>query len=116
MPTGTRQQLGNAIFEQLTYLAAVTPPATITTAVITTQTLTVPGVQVGDFLSWNILSPTSTLLSITNMYVSSANVVNIGWSTEGGTVSSAPAQQLLISAVRPENASMGLAALPPNFV
>lgn len=116
MPTGTRNQLGNCIFEQLCYLAAVTPPASVVTAVITPQTLTVQGVQVGDFLGWNILSPTSTLLSIPNMYVSAPNTVIIGWSTEGATVNAAPAQQILLSVLRPENGSMGLAALPANVV
>lgn len=116
MPTGTRNQLGNCTFEQVSYLVALTPPATVTTAVITSQTVTVLGLQVGDFIGWNIIAPTSNLLSITNMYVSAPNTLIIGWSTEGGTVSSAPAQQILLSILRPENASMGLAALPANVV
>jgi hypothetical protein len=116
MPAGTRNQLSNCIFEQLCYLPAVTPPASVVTAVITTQTLTVRGLLVGDFVGWNIVSPTSTLLSITNMYVSAPDTLIIGWSTEGATVNSAPAQQILLGVLRPENGSMGLSALPANVL
>lgn len=112
MPGGTRQQLGNELFGQALYFPAFLPPATITTAVVTSQTVTVSGVQVGDILSWNIVAPTSNLVSIANMYVSAPNTVIIGWSTEGATISNLVAQQLLIEVTRPENASLGLTALP----
>jgi hypothetical protein len=112
MPGGTRAQLGNELFGTITYQVSVTPPATVTTAVITSQTYTLKGVLIGDLLSWNIIAPTSNLLSIANMYVSAPDTVIIGWSTEGGTVSSAAAQQILIEVCRPENASLGLTALP----
>lgn len=115
MSTGTRAQLGNGIFEDVLYLAAVTPP-TITTGQVNPQNVSVPGVQVGDFISINLITPTSALITIANAYVSGPGIVVVGWTTEGATVSGAAAQQLLMCVLRPENGSMGLAALPQNVL
>lgn len=111
MPGGNLSILGNEQFNQALYVT-VTPPGTVTTAVITSQNVTLQGVLVGDIVSANILSPTSTLLSIANVYVSAPNVLTIGWSTEGATISGAAAQTLLLEVARPANASLGLTALP----
>jgi hypothetical protein len=116
MPAGTRAQLGNLLFEQALYFPALVPPGTITTAVVTPQNVTVIGVLPGDLVSWNLIAPTDVKLSIANMYVSAANTLVIGWSTEGATISGAAAQQILLSVARPENASLGLTALPANVV
>jgi hypothetical protein len=114
MPTGTRPQIGNLVFDEA-ILLTVTPPATITTAVITFQNVTVPGLLVGDVLSWNLLQQANNLVSIPNMYASAANTLTIGWGTEGGTISSLGSQQILIEVARPENASLGITALPANL-
>jgi hypothetical protein len=111
MPGGTRAQLGNLLFDQA-ILITVTPPASIVTAVVTYQAVTVMGLLVGDILSWNLLQNTNTLVSIPNMYVSAPNTVQIGWGSEGATIASLGAQQILIEVARPENSSLGLAALP----
>lgn len=106
MPGSSTVQRGNALFEQA-YSLTITPPATITTAVITQQNVTIPGLNVGDLVSWNMTTFTSNLLSVTNMYVSAANTLTINWSTEGATVSGAAAQSFVIGILRPENASLG---------
>jgi len=113
MPTGTRPQIGNLTFDEV-ILLTVTPPASIVTATVTYQVLTVPGLQVGDLLGWNLLQNANNLVSIANMYVSALNTLQIGWSTEGATISSLVSQQILVEVARPENASLGVTALPPN--
>lgn len=100
MPGGSAVASGNELIDQLIYIT-VTPSATITTAVITAQAVTVPGLVIGDLISWNMLTSTSTLLSVTNMYVSAANTLTINWSTEGATISNAAAQNFLLEVVRP---------------
>lgn len=113
MAAGTRTQIGNCTFEQAGYIV-LTPPATITTAVVTSQTVTMAGLQVGDIISWNLVATANNLVSIANMYVSAVNTLVIGWTSEGATISSLGAQQILFSVLRPENASQGLASLPAN--
>lgn len=113
MTTGTRPQIGNLVYDGVIALT-VTPPTTITTAVVTSQTVTVLGLQVNDLISWNIVASLNTLVSIANMYVSAPNTLIIGWSTEGATISNLVAQNILIEVARPENGSLGFAALPPN--
>jgi hypothetical protein len=114
MATGTRANIGNLIYDGVMALS-ITPPTTITTAVVTSQTLTVQGIQVNDFLSWNIIATGNNLVSIANMYASAPNTIVIGWSTEGATISNLVAQQVLIGVSRPENGSLGFAALPANM-
>lgn len=99
MPGGSAVAGGNELFNQMVYIT-VTPPATVTTAVITQQNVTVNGLVLGDIISWNMLTFTSTLLSVTNMYVSAANTLTINWSTEGATISGAAAQNFLLEVVR----------------
>ena|ERR1700743_1043285 len=114
MPTGTRPQIGNLTFDQA-ILLTVTPPAAILTLQVTYQSVTVPGLLVGDVISWNLLQNTNTLVSIPNMYVSAPNTLQIGWGTENTQINSLGSQQILIEVCRPENASLGLAALPTNL-
>lgn len=115
MPGGSRVQIGNEIFSQVLFLT-VTPPAAITTAVVTYQNVAVPGLQVGDVVSYNLLQTANTLVSVPSMYVSATNVLTIGWGTEGATINSLAAQQFLIEITRPENAALGLSALPQALV
>jgi hypothetical protein len=115
MPTGTRPQIGNLVFDEA-ILLTVTPPAAILTAQVTYQAVTVPGLLVGDVLSWNLLQTANTLVSIPNMYVSAPNTLQIGWGSEAAQINSLVAQQILIEVARPENASLGVTALPANLV
>jgi hypothetical protein len=91
---------GNQLFDILIYIPALLPPATITTATQTTTTTTVPGLAIGDFVSWNMLTLPNALISVTNMYVSAANTLTSTWSTEGATVNGAAAQPFLLEIIR----------------
>ena len=113
MPTGTRQQLGNVIFDQAIYVAAVTFP-TLGANASATNTLTVLGAQVGDIISWNIQAPPAHLV-LDNVYVSAKDTFTLLWGTDGTGISTATIG-ILFEVMRPENASLGLSALPANLV
>ena len=100
MPGGSAVAQGNEFFNEMIYIT-VTPTATITTAVVTQQNVTVNGLVVGDVVSWNMLTFTSTLLTVANMYVSAANTLTINWTSEGATISGAAAQNFLLEVCRP---------------
>jgi hypothetical protein len=100
MPGASAVASGNELLDTMLYVT-ITPPATITTAVLTQQNVTINGLALGDCISWNMLTFTSTLISVTNMYVSAANTLTITWSTEGATVSNAAAQNFILELVRP---------------
>ncbi len=117
MSFGTTVQRGNELFSQIMLIN--TTPGAITTALVNYYPVTIPGVQVGDLVSWNIITlPASTLLTIANAYVSAPNTIQLGWTTEGGTVASPGAQQVLLEIARPENANVlpGLGALPTSLI
>jgi hypothetical protein len=114
MPGGTRAQLGNELFSQTLFLT-VTPPATITTAVITQQTINVPGVLPGDLLSWAMQTFVNPLIQMDNLYCVTPGVMTINWTSAGATISGALAQSFLLEITRPENASLGLSALPTSL-
>lgn len=109
MPGGTRAQLGNELFAQALYLAAVTFP-TLATSASSTNTLTVPGVLVGDLLSWNMQAPPAHIF-LENAYVSAPNVITFSWTTDATGISTGTVP-LLLEVTRPENASLGLTSLP----
>lgn len=95
MPGGTTVQRGNLQFETLIYLPAVTVP-NINANTTQTQTVTVNGVAVGDFISWNQLSSVSGI-SVENIYVSAANTLTFLWSnTTTSNVTGTAAQPFLI--------------------
>jgi hypothetical protein len=114
MPGSSSILRGNALFLQCLYLT-VTPP-TVTTAVITPQNVTVPGLVPGDIITVNMTSSTSTLISIAGAYVSANNVLTLSWTSEGATVTGAAAQTLLIGVLRPENVADGGVTLLPNAI
>lgn len=109
MPGGTRAQLGNELFAQALYLPAVTFP-TLTANQSSTNTFTIPGVLPLDLLSWNLQSPPAHIV-LDNAYVSAANTITLLWSTDGTGVTGATVP-ILMEITRPENASLGSAALP----
>lgn len=115
MPGASTLQRGNLIFDVLIAIT-VTPPASVVTATITLQQVTVPGINVGDCLSWNMTTTSSPLLTAATMFASAANQITIGWTTEGATISTAPAQNLLIEVCRVENYSLSGTASLPNGI
>lgn len=113
MPTGTRPQIGNVIFDSVLYLPNVTFP-TLGAGASGSNTMTLLGALVGDLLSWNLITPPAHL-QIDNMYVSAPGVVTILWGTDATGISTATAN-ILLELMRPENASLGLTALPANVL
>lgn len=112
MPGAATLQRGNEIMDQLIYLPAVTVPNLLASATAT-QVIAVPGVNVGDLISWNQQSVVAGI-SVENVYVSSAGNLTFLWSnTTIAAVNGTPAQPFLLSVCRAENVSLnGLASLP----
>lgn len=113
MPTGTRDQIGNEIFEQAIYVPSV-PFPTLAANASNTSTLAVAGALPGDVIGWNLQSPPAHIF-LENAYVSAAGVLTLSWTTDSTGVTGSSVG-VLFAVTRPENASMGLAALPPNVV
>lgn len=111
MPGGTRSQMGNFLFEGAYYLPAVTFP-TIATNAQGSNTLTLPGALVGDHITPNMQSPPAHLV-LDNVYVSAPNTLTLLWSTDVTGISTATVA-VLFRLARPENASLGLSALPSS--
>ncbi len=99
MPGASDISRGNLILDTELYVT-ITPPATITTATQTQTTTTIPGLVIGDLISWNMLTLPNALISVTNMYVSAANTLTSTWSSEGATVTNAAAQPFLLEVCR----------------
>lgn len=117
MPGGNRTQLGNELFAQILYLPSVTVPNVAANATAS-QTVTVPGVLLGDLVGWN-QQGNITGLSIDNIYVSANNTLTFYWSnTTVAAINSSPAQPFLIEISRPENVGQTLASsgLPNQIV
>ena len=115
MPGGTRYQQGNILFEQVLYLPAVTVPNLPANSTVS-QTVTIPGVVSGDVIGYS-QQATVAGISVENAFVSATNVVTFLWSnTTTGAVNGTAAQPFLIVVTRPENAVLGLAALPTAVV
>lgn len=113
MSTGTRAQLGNEIFAQACYLPSVTFP-TLAANASGANTVAVAGVQSGDIIGWNMVSPPAHLI-LDNAYVSAPGVITLTWSSDATGIASATVA-VLFEIVRPENASLGLSALPTNVL
>jgi hypothetical protein len=102
MPAGSTISRGNLIIDTM-IAVTITPPATITSGTQTQTTTTVPGLLVGDLISWNQTSFTNALVSVTNMYVSAPNTLTSSWSTEGTSQTGVANQTFLIEVCRYEN-------------
>lgn len=99
MPGGSTLQRGNEQLDQLLYLPSVTVP-NVNANSTATQTFTVNGVLVGDFIGWNQQSTVSGI-SVENIYVSAANTLTFLWSnTTGSNVTNTAAQPFIISVCR----------------
>lgn len=110
MPGGTRSQLGNELFAQCVYITGITFP-TLGANASSSNTLTIPGVLPGDIVGWNMQSPPAHLV-LDNIYVSAVNTLTILWSTDATGVTGGSNLAVLFEIARPENSSLGLAALP----
>lgn len=99
MPGSSTLQRGNEQFDMLCYLSAVTVP-NVNANSTATQTVTLNGVVVGDFIGWNQQSTVSGI-SVENIYVSAANTLTFLWSnTTGSNVTNTAAQPFIISVCR----------------
>ena len=109
---GTRAQLGNELFGQIIYIAAVTYP-TLGANGSADNTLTVPGVLIGDMISWNVQALPSHLV-INNVYASASNTLTIRWGTDATGISTGSIG-VVFEILRAENQSLGLAGLPTSL-
>ena len=100
MPGGTRNQLGNELFGQMTYQVSVTFP-TLAANASNDNTFSVPGVLPGDLISWNIQAPPAHLV-LDNIYVSAADTIKLRWSTDATGISTSTVA-ILLEVTRPEN-------------
>ena len=115
MPGSSNVVRGNLQFSQVLYLPLVTVP-NLAANVTATQTVTVNGVQVGDFVFVNQQS-TVAGISVENVFVSAANTVTMLWSnTTIAAVNGTAPQPFLIKVERPENMTGGLVSLPSAVV
>lgn len=111
MPSGTRAQLGNELFAQTIFVAAVTFP-TLAANASGDNTLTVKGVLPNDLISWNMQSPPLHLI-LDNAFVSAADTITLRWSSDATGIATSTVG-ILFEITRPENGSLGSAALPTN--
>jgi hypothetical protein len=109
---GTRAQLGNELFGQIIYLPAVTFP-TLGANASADNTLNVPGVLVGDMISWNVQALPAHLV-IDNIYASAANTLTIRWGTDATGISTSTIG-VVFEILRAENQSLGLNGLPTSL-
>lgn len=110
MPSGSDVSLGNIMLDTLVSVTGVTYP-TLAANASSSNTLTVPGVQVGDFLSVNLAAPV-THLELSSGYVSAANTVTLWWNTDATGVTGASTAQILINVAR---SSRPTSLLPNNL-
>ena len=109
MPGGTSPALGNEQFDTMIYLPSVVFP-TLTTSASGTNTLSVPGVQNLDAISWNLQNPPAHIF-LENAYVSAPNTLTLLWTTDLTGVTGATVA-ILFTVVRAQNAAFGTAGLP----
>lgn len=113
MPGGTRAQLGNELFSQDLYLPTVAYPIVAANTLVD-NTLAVAGVLPGDSLGWNLQSPPAHL-ALENAYVSAPGVITLRWSSDTSGITPGGTLAMLLQVARPENASLGLSALPASI-
>jgi hypothetical protein len=101
---------GNQSIDTLFYSPAVTFPTLATNASSTTA-VTIPGLVVGDFISWNMQAPPAHL-TIDNVYVSAANTLQVQWGTDATGVTGATVAVSWELCRSPQVALGGLASLP----
>lgn len=116
MPSGSRQANGNELFDSVYYSGTVTYP-TLAANASSTTTVAMPGMNLGDCISWNLVPNSAGAappahLQVDNIYATN-NTLNITWGTDGTGISTGTVG-LLIEVVRAENfVEFGFASL--NF-
>lgn len=100
MPGATQLSRGNEILDTLIYLPSV-PVPNVNTQTSANQTVTVNGVQPGDYFDWSVQSTGVAGLFITNCYCATVNVLTFTWfnGTTGNLTSNAN-QAMVLELVR----------------
>jgi hypothetical protein len=110
MPGATRLASGNELLDVILYLPSVTFPTLAANASANT-TFTIPGVLIGDCISWNVQGIPAHL-TVDNIYVSANNVIAITWGTDSTGITGATVA-MVVEVVRGENTVVsGLSGLP----
>jgi hypothetical protein len=109
MPGESVLAYGNEALDTLTYFSANVTYPTLAANASNTNTLTVPGVQPGDFISCSMQTPPAHLF-LDNAYVSAANTVTITWSTDGTGITGASTLSILLNIVRSDRPYTSLPA------
>lgn len=85
MPGKSTSVIGNIVLSQLVQ-PVITPVAVLTVATAE-QTFTVGGLQVGDFINYQLIAPLVAGLSVIGMRVTAANTLGITFvNTTGGSL------------------------------
>lgn len=113
MPGKANVSLGNLALDTGIYLPSVTFP-TLGANASSSTTVTAPGVQALDLISWNMQAPPAHL-TIDNIYVSAPNQITILWGTDGTGVTGATVP-VLLGISRIDGANLGVQALPQALV
>jgi len=113
MPGKSNVSLGNLALDTMVYVAAVTYP-TIAANGQGSNTLTIPGLQALDLISWNMQNPPAHL-ALDNIYVSAPNTATILWSTDSAGVSTGTVA-VLFEICRVAESNLGTQAIPSALV
>jgi hypothetical protein len=105
--------LGNLALDTMLSVSATYP--TLSGGASATTTLTVPGVQLYDMVSWNMYAPPAHLV-LDNMYVSAANTLTILWGTDSTGLGTGGSVTLLLGVTRVAETNLGLSQLPSALV
>lgn len=113
MPGKANYSLGNLLLDTGLYLPTVTFP-TLSANASNSTTVTLPGVQALDLISWNMQSPPAHL-TIDNIYVSAPNQITVLWGTDATGVTGATVA-ILIGLSRIDGANLGTQVIPQALV
>jgi hypothetical protein len=109
MPGKATYSTGNFLQEGAIYLSAVAF-TTLGANASVTSTVTVPGVQPYDLLSWNLIAPPAHV-QIDNAYVSAANTVVFTFGTDATGITGTNVA-VLLGWARIDGANLGTGAIP----
>jgi hypothetical protein len=113
MPAKFIQAAGNELIDTVIYVAAFPYPI-VGANTITTNTVTVLGLQVLDCVSWSVQGLPAHL-ALENLWVSSANTLTVTWSADSTGVGTAGTVPILMEVVRVDGANLGASVIPPNI-
>ncbi len=113
MPGKAIYSLGNLILDTAVYLPAAAYP-TIAASGIGTTTITIPGVQPLDIISWSVQGLPAHL-ALENVYVSALNTAVFTWSTDTSGIS-AGTVPIMLEITRADGANLGTSVLPQIII